>query len=96
MPQFSLAREAVRAYGLPIYEVPGYEADDAIATLTRQALEAGVECVTIVSALLDMLGAIVFACNATRFSALLLLRHGARLASARGRNGMPSFNSSHI
>jgi 5'-3' exonuclease len=28
--QFQLAREAVAAYGIPIFESPGFEADDAI------------------------------------------------------------------
>ena len=35
--QFPLARELVEALALPIVEVPGYEADDVIATLVEQA-----------------------------------------------------------
>jgi DNA polymerase I len=31
--QFQLAREAVAAYGIPIFESPGFEADDAIGEL---------------------------------------------------------------
>ena len=34
-------REVVRAHGVPLFEVPGYEADDVIGTLTRQAEDAG-------------------------------------------------------
>jgi len=36
-------REVVRAHGVPIFEVPGFEADDVIGTLTRQAEAAGHE-----------------------------------------------------
>ncbi|MCH2106351.1 MAG: DNA polymerase I, partial [Planctomycetes bacterium] len=36
-------REVVRAHGIPIFEVPGYEADDVLGTLTRQAEAAGAE-----------------------------------------------------
>ncbi len=34
-------RELVLAFNIPFVEVPGYEADDVIATLTRQAEQAG-------------------------------------------------------
>jgi DNA polymerase-1 len=34
-------REIVRAHGIPIFEIPGYEADDVIGTLTKQAEAAG-------------------------------------------------------
>lgn len=37
IPQFPLVRQAVAAFGLPSLEMAGYEADDIIATLTRQA-----------------------------------------------------------
>ncbi|NPD14595.1 DNA polymerase I [Xinfangfangia sp. D13-10-4-6] len=40
-PQFPLTREATRAFSVACIEVPGYEADDIIATLARQAVEAG-------------------------------------------------------
>ena len=40
-PQFSLIRQATRAFNLPSIEMPNYEADDLIATYTRQAVEAG-------------------------------------------------------
>jgi DNA polymerase-1 len=41
--QLPWMRELVRALGLPLYEVKGYEADDVIGTLTLQAAEAGWE-----------------------------------------------------
>jgi len=36
-------REVVEAHGVPIFEVPGFEADDVIGTLTRAAEQAGNE-----------------------------------------------------
>ncbi|HIF39526.1 MAG TPA: DNA polymerase I [Planctomycetes bacterium] len=36
-------RNIVRAHGIPIFEVPGFEADDVIGTLTVQAEAAGYE-----------------------------------------------------
>ncbi|MDE0891034.1 MAG: DNA polymerase I [Planctomycetota bacterium] len=36
-------RDVVRAHGIPIFEVPGFEADDVLGTLTRQAEAAGCE-----------------------------------------------------
>jgi DNA polymerase I len=47
-PQFSLIREATRAFNLPCLETEGYEADDLIATYARMAREAGGD-VTIIS-----------------------------------------------
>ena len=41
LPQFDLIYEAARAYGIVQIQAPGYEADDVIATLSRQALEEG-------------------------------------------------------
>lgn len=35
--QVEMVKEVVRAFGIPIYEVEGYEADDVIGTLTKQA-----------------------------------------------------------
>ena len=43
IPQFPLVREAARAFGVPCLELPGYEADDLIATYVCQACEAGGE-----------------------------------------------------
>lgn len=61
VPQFSLIRDAVRAFAVPSIEMMGYEADDLIATYTRQASEAGAR-VTIVSSdkdLMQMVGGTV-------------------------------------
>jgi len=52
--QFPKVREVVAALRIPVYEQQGYEADDAIGTLTLQAEAANVET-TIVSVDLDML-----------------------------------------
>ncbi|MFE3837436.1 DNA polymerase I [Pseudogemmobacter sonorensis] len=41
LPQFPLTREATRAFNVSCIELPGYEADDIIATLARMAVEAG-------------------------------------------------------
>ncbi|MFQ5593243.1 MAG: DNA polymerase I [Anaerolineae bacterium] len=41
--QMDRIRELVEALNMPIYEVDGYEADDVLGTLTRQAAEAGVD-----------------------------------------------------
>ncbi|MBM3612621.1 MAG: DNA polymerase I, partial [Alphaproteobacteria bacterium] len=40
-PQFPLTRDATRAFNLPALELEGFEADDIIATLAREAREAG-------------------------------------------------------
>jgi DNA polymerase I len=40
-PQFSLIRQATRAFNVSCIEIENYEADDLIATYTRQAVEAG-------------------------------------------------------
>jgi DNA polymerase-1 len=36
-PQFGRVRQLVEAFGLPIYELDGFEADDVMGTLARQA-----------------------------------------------------------
>ncbi|WP_404382111.1 DNA polymerase I [Caenispirillum salinarum] len=54
VPQFELIREAVRAFNLPSVEMDGFEADDLIATYTRQARAAGAK-VTIVSSDKDLM-----------------------------------------
>ncbi|RJF67386.1 DNA polymerase I [Rhodopseudomonas palustris] len=54
IPQFSLIREAVRAFDLPCLEQSGFEADDLIATYVRQACEAGATA-TIVSSDKDLM-----------------------------------------
>lgn len=43
VPQFALVREAAEAFGVVQVEAEGYEADDVIATLARQAVEDGVD-----------------------------------------------------
>jgi DNA polymerase-1 len=45
IPQFGLIRDAVRAFGVPSIEIPGYEADDLIATYAKLAAAEGVEVV---------------------------------------------------
>lgn len=54
VPQFPLTREATRAFNIACHEVEGYEADDIIATLARQARDAGGR-VTIVSSDKDLM-----------------------------------------
>ena len=54
VPQFALIREAVRAFDLACIEKQGFEADDLIATYTRQAVAAGGD-VTIVSSDKDLM-----------------------------------------
>ncbi|MFL5733879.1 MAG: PIN domain-containing protein, partial [Chloroflexia bacterium] len=41
--QMTRVRQIVEALGIPIMEVPGYEADDLIGTLSKQAEEMGLE-----------------------------------------------------
>jgi len=54
IPQFPIIRDAVRAFSIPSIEMEGYEADDLIATYTRQAREAGAR-VTVVSSDKDLM-----------------------------------------
>ena len=54
IPQFSLIREATRAFDLPCIEMEGFEADDLIATYCRMACEAGGDT-TIVSSDKDLM-----------------------------------------
>ena len=54
VPQFDIIKEAPRAFNLPSLEMPGYEADDLIATYARQAVEQGLD-VTIVSSDKDLM-----------------------------------------
>lgn len=53
-PQFSLIREATRAFNVPCIEMEGYEADDIIAAYCRQAEQAGGEA-TVVSSDKDLM-----------------------------------------
>ena len=52
--QFPIVRQILEAFGIPIYEVAGFEADDVIATLVNQAEARGIDT-TIVSGDLDLL-----------------------------------------
>jgi DNA polymerase-1 len=52
--QFPIIREILAAFHIPVHELEGYEADDLIGTLTRQAEAQGHESM-IVSGDLDML-----------------------------------------
>ncbi|HWA19655.1 MAG TPA: 5'-3' exonuclease H3TH domain-containing protein, partial [Devosia sp.] len=54
IPQFPLTRTAARAYNLPSIEMEGWEADDIIATYTKDALAGGGK-VTIVSSDKDLM-----------------------------------------
>jgi DNA polymerase-1 len=53
-PQFALSREVLEAFQIPMFGVDGYEAEDVIAAIARQAVEEGLE-VVIVSGDLDLL-----------------------------------------
>src|SRR5205807_3029427 len=45
IPQFPWSREVVDVLGIPIVEVPSFEADDVIGTLARKAEAAGLDVV---------------------------------------------------
>ena len=49
VPQFSLVRDAGRAFGLPVVQLEGYEADDLIATYAKRGRGQGREVVVISS-----------------------------------------------
>ena len=49
VPQFGLIRDATRAFNVPCIELPGFEADDLIATFARMAREEGHEVVIVSS-----------------------------------------------
>lgn len=53
-PQFSIIREAVRAFQLPCIELTGYEADDIIATYAKAAAKQGFD-VTIIASDKDLM-----------------------------------------
>lgn len=44
-PQFGRIREIVEAFGIPIYEKDGFEADDVLGTLSVQATQQGVDTI---------------------------------------------------
>lgn len=45
--QFPLVRRLVSEFGIPSFGVPGFEADDVIGTLARQAQDQGIEAVIV-------------------------------------------------
>ncbi len=45
--QFGRVRQLVEAFNIPIYELDGYEADDVLGTLSRQASEQGIDTVIV-------------------------------------------------
>src|SRR4051812_33104251 len=53
--QFPKVREVVKALRIPVYEMPGYEADDVIGTITRRLDDRADLETTIVTVDLDML-----------------------------------------
>ncbi|MDR7509126.1 MAG: DNA polymerase I [Armatimonadota bacterium] len=53
-PQLALAKEILQALAVPIFEVDGYEADDVLGTIARQAAADGAD-VLIVTGDLDVL-----------------------------------------
>ena len=44
-PQFGRIRQVVQAFGMPIYEKEGFEADDVLGTLSVQAVQQGIDAV---------------------------------------------------
>jgi DNA polymerase-1 len=44
VPQIPLVRRLLEVFGIPCVEVPGYEADDVLATLAMRTVAAGGEC----------------------------------------------------
>ena len=53
-PQFERCKQLLEAFGIPMYSLPGFEADDVIGALSRQAEALGLETI-IVSGDLDPL-----------------------------------------
>jgi DNA polymerase-1 len=45
--QFPLLKDLISAFSIPLFELSGYEADDIIGTLTRQADEQGLETIVV-------------------------------------------------
>jgi DNA polymerase-1 len=45
VPQIPLVRQLLEVMGIPCLEMPGYEADDVLATIARQVESHGGECV---------------------------------------------------
>lgn len=49
VPQIPLVRQLLELADVPCLELPGYEADDILATIARQTAEAGGDCVLVTS-----------------------------------------------
>ena len=49
VPQFPLVREAAKAMSLPVLEMPGFEADDLIASFARAAENQNMSCLIVSS-----------------------------------------------
>ena len=49
VPQFPLVREAAKAMSLPVLEMPGFEADDLIASFARAAEKQNMSCLIVSS-----------------------------------------------
>jgi DNA polymerase I len=47
--QMKRCEEIVRAYNIPIYQMPGMEADDLIASVARRAMDAGMKIIIVSS-----------------------------------------------
>jgi DNA polymerase-1 len=62
-PQIQRVREVLEAFSIPIYGIPGFEADDLVGTFARQGEEMGL-AVTIVSGDLDCLQCVTDAVDA--------------------------------
>ena len=46
-PQFERCKQLLEAFGIPMYSLPGYEADDVIGALARQAEAKGLETIIV-------------------------------------------------
>jgi DNA polymerase-1 len=49
VPQLPFVRQLLELVGVPCLELPGYEADDILATIAQQVTEAGGSCVLVTS-----------------------------------------------
>lgn len=48
-PQIPMIQQVLEAFGIPVVVHPGWEADDVIATITRQAVEHGIDVILVTS-----------------------------------------------
>ncbi len=58
LPQMKRVREMLECFNIPVFEAPGYEADDVAGTISRKAAELGVETylVTLDTDLVQLVG----------------------------------------